>query len=615
MTILGLHYAIWAVLLVYLAGMLLLGWWSKHRASDQEGYLLGGRRFGTSMMVMHAFGAGTNPTDTTGTVSATTARGASGIWVSWMWMFGTPFYWLIAPLMRRMRYLTMADYFRERFGRGAAVLYTAVASVGMTIFFAGVLLATTETVEGMMGKAAPAAGLDWWFLGILLTTTVVFVIYGYWGGIVAAIRTDMVQGLMIIVLSFLAIPAALRLQEVGGLSGTRGTLAEAAERVNAGIPKALGQYEAGDAEGMVATLEATRRYDAGGTCRAVLDLWHEGKAEEAVARLRRAARADYLSLSHPVHFSVALVILLCIQAPLTALALPHLMSVTSAGRTEWEGRMGFTGGNLLKRACTIGWSVLGLAWLAYLVQAGSEIRPDAAFGDAVRKLLPPVLQGLMLACVMAASMSSGDAVQVTVAGLFTQSVYREYINPQANERQAVRFTKVMGVAVIAVSLVFAMLMRDKLVKSILTYFNILAMIGISTALGILWRRMNQAGVFVGTLAAAAVFLTARVVPGCPTALQFGLPILAGIVFGVIGSLVTRPPEPERIERFFKRIYVPIGEEARLELPLDEAVPPSKRLLTAGGLFLVKPSRQSWVGFLVTLAICLACVAAMLVVLG
>lgn len=39
---------------------------------------------------------------------------------------------------------------------------------------------------------------------------------------------------------------------------------------------------------------------------------------------------------------------------------------------------------------------------------------------------------------MAASMSSGDAVQVTVAGLFTQSVYREYINPQANERQAVR---------------------------------------------------------------------------------------------------------------------------------------------------------------------------------
>ena len=38
---LGLHYTIWIVLVVYLAGMLLLGWWSKRRVRDREGYLLG----------------------------------------------------------------------------------------------------------------------------------------------------------------------------------------------------------------------------------------------------------------------------------------------------------------------------------------------------------------------------------------------------------------------------------------------------------------------------------------------------------------------------------------------------------------------------------------------
>ncbi|GAG25874.1 unnamed protein product, partial [marine sediment metagenome] len=37
-------------------------------------------------------------------------------------------------------------------------------------------------------------------------------------------------------------------------------------------------------------------------------------------------------------------------------------------------------------------------------------------------------------------------------------------------------------------------------------------------------------------------------------------------------------------------------------------------LTAGGLFIVKPSRQSWVGFVVTLGICLACVVVMLAIL-
>ena len=38
-------------------------------------------------------------------------------------------------------------------------------------------------------------------------------------------------------------------------------------------------------------------------------------------------------------------------------------------------------------------------------------------------------------------------------------------------------------------------------------------------------------------------------------------------------------------------------------------------LTAGGLFLVKPSRQSWVGFLVALGVCLALVGIMVLLLS
>ena len=98
---LGLHIAIWIVLVVYLTGMLLLGWWSKRETHSQEGYLLGNRRFGSFMMIMHSFGTGTHPGAPAGVISMTVSNGASGIWVSWMWMFGTPFYWLIAPLIRR----------------------------------------------------------------------------------------------------------------------------------------------------------------------------------------------------------------------------------------------------------------------------------------------------------------------------------------------------------------------------------------------------------------------------------------------------------------------------------------------------------------------------------
>jgi len=87
-----------------------------------------------------------------------------------------------------------------------------------------------------------------------------------------------------------------------------------------------------------------------------------------------------------------------------------------------------------------------------------------------------------------------------------------------------------------------------------------------------------------------------------------------VLAGVIGSLLTKPPSHEAIEKFYTKIYVPIGQEYRLELPLEKAVPQSCRWFTAGGLFIVKPSRQSLVGFLVTLGICLACIPVMLVIL-
>ena len=552
MEFLGLHYAIWIVLVLYFAGMLLMGWWSKRGIHNQEGYLLGNRQFGWPMMVMHAFGAGTHPGNVAGVMSQTVVSGASGIWVSWMWLFGTPFYWIIAPIFRRMRCLTMADFFRQRFGKSASVLYIIVAAAGMIVFLAGVLLATTRTVQGMMGKSADADS-ELWFFGILLVSTAVFIIYSYWGGIIAAIRTDMIQGLMIIALSFIAIPAALRLNEVGGLDGMRAALG--------------------------------------------------------------AQDADYMSLFDPKGFSLLTVLLLCINAPLTALAFPHLMSVCAAGRTEWEGRVGFTYGNILKRVCTIGWCVLGLCWLVYLINTGSEIQQDAAFGNSIRHLLPPVLQGVMLACVMAAAMSSGDAVQVTVAGLFSQNIYREYINPGAGEKRLVHVTRIVGISIALFALVTAILMRFNLVKAILDYFNILSLVGISTAMGILWRRMNTTGMFASTILASATFLISRYVLACGRDVTIGAPIVVGILAGVIGSLITKPPNREMIEKFFTRIYVPIGQENQLELPLEEAVPQSRRWLTAGGLFIVKPSRQSWIGFLVTLVICLACVLVMLAILN
>jgi hypothetical protein len=123
--------------------------------------------------------------------------------------------------------------------------------------------------------------------------------------------------------------------------------------------------------------------------------------------------------------------------------------------------------------------------------------------------------------------------------------------------------------------------------------------------------MNSTGMFACTLAAVGVFIVCRYGLNLPRNFTVGMPLLAGVIGGVIGSLLTRPPDKARTDAFFRKIHTPIGEEHKLELPLDEAVPKAQRLLDTGGFFVVKPTRQDWVGFVVFLGACVACVFIML----
>ena len=91
-------------------------------------------------------------------------------------------------------------------------------------------------------------------------------------------------------------------------------------------------------------------------------------------------------------------------------------------------------------------------------------------------------------------------------------------------------------------------------------------------------------------------------PAPAIAYQTAVFIPIGILSGWIASLLTAPAPAEQVERFFVKMHTPIGQEERLSLPLPEAVPPRQRWLDAGGLFIVRPDRQSWLGFLVAVMV-------------
>ena len=104
----------WFTLGLYLVGITCVGVWTARKVKDSADFFMGGRRFGKTFMVFFSFGAGTNGNQAVGVAAKTYTSGVSGIWYQFLWLFATPFYWIIAPVFRRMRALTTGDYFEQR---------------------------------------------------------------------------------------------------------------------------------------------------------------------------------------------------------------------------------------------------------------------------------------------------------------------------------------------------------------------------------------------------------------------------------------------------------------------------------------------------------------------
>lgn len=187
---------------LYFGGTTWLGLWTMRKIKSSGDYFMGGRGFGKALMIAQAFGVGTHTDQPVSVSGAAYTNGLAGIWYQWVYMFSTPFFWLVAPIYRRLRYVTMADFFVERYGKGLAVLYIAIALLYFCMNIGLMLKGTGVTVEALTGGALS----EFW---VILIATVLFVSYGLAGGLVAAVYTDLIQGVLILILSFMLIPFAL----------------------------------------------------------------------------------------------------------------------------------------------------------------------------------------------------------------------------------------------------------------------------------------------------------------------------------------------------------------------------------------------------------------------
>lgn len=556
----GLTWFDWSIVGLYLVGITYVGVRASRRVHSAANFFISDRSSGHLKMMFFSFGTGTHSDQAVGVAAKSFTSGASGIWYQWLWLPVTPFYWIIAPLFRRTRAVTTSDYFDFRYGASVGALYAVVGMLQLIVTIGVMLKGAGALVDAVSSGTIPNHIAIW-------TMTVMFVVYGIAGGLNAAIVTDLIQGILTVILSFLILPFAL--DAVGGLGGLR-------EMVN------------------------------------------DPQLFQIVA---------------PGEIGVFYITVIALNGLVGWVTQPHSLATSSAGPSEMEGRVGVTGGNMIKRVCTIAWVLTGM--VAIGLYAGEDIHIDYVFGMMAGDLLPaiaPGLVGLFVASLLAAVMGSCDSFMVTSSALFTQNLYRRFWVKDKPDEHYVQVGRIAGIAIVLVGIYFAFAFSS-VVEGLEVFWAMQAMMGIAFWAGLIWRRATPAGAWAGVLAAYGVYLGtsdltvfgygiwsfndlfSAYLPGWMLwdgglylPWQMTLYLTAGLVATVVVSLLTRGVDEARLDQFYECLRTPVrhGEPETVPFTLPESVEPAARrpLIDHPDFEINKPAAVTVVGFLASWAVVL-----------
>ncbi len=492
-----MHLLDYIVLVGYFVVMLVIGYICSRRIKAQEDFFMGGRGFGKLLQTFAAFGAGTGSQDPINVGRTTWTSGLSGVWSALMWLFVTPFYWILGVWYRRMRHLTLGDWFVERYqSQAMGVAYTAFALTFQMMYLSAMFSAISKV-------AVPLIGPD--MLGLLGMTdpdnlkyvlvpiiAVVVVGYGVMGGLSAAYWTDLIQGLAIILLSVILIPAGLSL-----------LVAEF------GDPATMTTWDG-------------------------FNIMHERVADDYFQLFAGPRSGEF-----PLHYIISLTLLGLVGIVVQ----PHFIATGGgSAKSENSARLGLVTGNFLKRLCTIGWGLTALIVLALMANSvEAAMDADFVWGAATKKILGPLglgLVGLMLACLLAALMSSADCYMLIAAALLVRNVYAPYFNPNASEKTYVSAGRIASLLIIVGASLAALSIYD-----VFGQYTLALEVAIGFAapfwIGMYWRRANK---WAAWLTLAFSFVVFFVLPPVAPWLMPGLrnnPDYAISNF-VVETTITRP---------------------------------------------------------------------------
>jgi SSS family solute:Na+ symporter len=259
----------------------------------------------------------------------------------------------------------------------------------------------------------------------------------------------------------------------------------------------------------------------------------------------------------------------------------------------------------------IGWALHQKGLIALptkLVDGVAVIDGDTVFPTLVTALLPEGVRGLIVACLLAALMSSLASLFNSSAALFTVDIY-EKLRPNQSEQHLLLVGRVATATVVGLGMLWIPVMKEISGGGLYQYLQsvqgyLAPPITAVFLLGLFWDRVNAQGALWG-LAGGFVLgmlkLTCQAFFGegkleSPVALaaigDFNFLYATGILFAlsilliIAGSLASAPPAPEQIRGLtYRSIRAEAGDEIRQSWNAVNKLMALTILALVGGMYL------------------------------
>jgi solute:Na+ symporter, SSS family len=467
------------IFLLYMAGILGIGYYHYRRNKTQDDYYVGGRTVPPTALGLSVVATDVGGGFSIGLGGVGFLMGLSGTWLLFTGLLGA---WLsavfIIPRIKgpdiKYNMLTYPDFLRFRYNNKVALVAAIISGIGYLLFTGSQILAGATLASATAFRNTSFAGLSP-FMFSLYAMGIIIVIYTVMGGIKAVIYTDCLQWIILLVgLIFFALPLALR--EVGGMRALQDALPSSFFNLSPGAIHSV------SSSGWVVFTNWMFT---------ILPIWVVGmtlyQRMYACKGVHEARKAWYIAgvFEYPIMAFTGVILGMCARVLYPAL-----------GTNQAE---------------------MGLPML-------------------INDILPIGVTGLVVAAYFSAIMSTADSCLMASSGNIVNDLIQRYIMPEAPHITMVRMAQAVTLILGIFAVIIAAQFRTVLDSILYAYSFLVSGLFIPTLGAFFWKRASATGALIAMVCGGGVTMLLIMLKTTQLlSMPFGLD---PVVFGMAVSALT-----------------------------------------------------------------------------